>query len=62
MSDDKKKFSFAKTEEKKEVKKSEPKVKVGDKKGDYTVLTVLEDGRLVVSSSTEAKVIKASEF
>ena len=59
MSEDKPYSSF---DVPKEEKKSKSKVKVGDKKDGYEVLAVLEDGRLCVSSATEAKVIKASEF
>ena len=43
--------------------KKKPKVKVGDKNAEgFKVLEVLEDGRLLVSSREEAKVIKDSDF
>jgi hypothetical protein len=43
--------------------KKKSKVKVGDTNNEgFKVLEVLEDGRLLVSSREEAKVIKDSDF
>lgn len=65
MSDSSEESKAPKSWLKKEETKEEPKakVKVGDSNKDgFKVIEILSDGRLVVSSSSEAKVIKASEF